>query len=223
MLIVPQSISAPATFTVTFTAPYFGVDLTSVTAVAFKMLRKDGTSTTLQGTIIFSVPGELVVQYQFSGGEITSTGLYYLTPMLSVPGGQIPATSIALMVQANNLLAPVLEDSAWIAATSPVNGAPSKLTWNVVTPGVSPLLGLALSPWFACDLRTGNCSVQLWVANDGDNLFVSDAYVVAGANQVTLLAGTPQGFLPGGGSFLVPSSYPFRMKYSTALGGWVRW
>src|ERR1017187_9180862 len=98
MLIVPSTIAAPAAFTVVFYTPALGFDLTTVTAVAFQMLRRDGTMATMAASVVSKTQTELIAQYAFVGGEITTTGPYLLAPQLSVPGGFIPAETVTMMV-----------------------------------------------------------------------------------------------------------------------------
>jgi hypothetical protein len=67
------------------------------------------------------------------------TGVYYLSPVLTVPGGTIPCQSVALFVSPNPQVAPRLEDNTWLALTSRIEGqvppqlgytAASSVDWN---------------------------------------------------------------------------------------------
>ncbi len=117
MLRVPSTVTAPATITLTFKSPVFGPDLTNVTAVALNVLRRDGTTGSWAMTTLSATPAELIAQYQFLGTELTSTGLYFLAPELSVSSGSVAAQTVSLFVDNEFSFSPQLDDSAWVGTT----------------------------------------------------------------------------------------------------------
>jgi hypothetical protein len=130
MITVPSTIAAPAAFSVLFYTPALGFDLTTVTAVQFQMLRRDGTTATLTATIVSKTPTELLAQYQFVGGEITTTGAYLLAPQLTVPGGWIPAETVTMMVTNPWYGSPKLQGQSWVVASALVAGTPYVPIWT---------------------------------------------------------------------------------------------
>ncbi len=124
MLRVPQNITAPATITLIFQNPVFGADLTAITSGLLNVTRRDGSTAVWALTIVSQTPNELVAQYQFAGGELNTTGVYYLAPVFTLPGGSIPAQTIALFVTSPNSLNPQLEETGWVAATASFPGGP---------------------------------------------------------------------------------------------------
>lgn len=130
MLTVPSTIAAPAAFTVVFFTPALGFDLTTVSAVAFQMLRRDGTTATLNAVIVSKTQTELVAQYQFAGGEITTTGAYLLAPQLTVPGGWVPAETVTMMVTNPWFGSPKLQGQAWVVASALIPGNPYVPIWT---------------------------------------------------------------------------------------------
>lgn len=130
MITVPSNITAPAAVTILFYTPALGFDLTTVTAVAFSMLRRDGTTATLTGAIVSKTQTELIAQYAFVGGEITTTGAYLLAPQLTVPGGWIPAETVTMMVTSPWMGTPKLQGQAWVVASALVPGTPYVPIWT---------------------------------------------------------------------------------------------
>jgi hypothetical protein len=130
MITVPSTIAAPAAFSVLFYTPALGFDLTTVTAVTFQMLRRDGTTATLTVTIVSKTPTELLAQYAFVGGEITTTGAYLLAPQLTVPGGWVPAETVTMMVTNPWYGSPKLQGQSWVVASALVAGTPYVPIWT---------------------------------------------------------------------------------------------
>lgn len=223
MLFIPSTISAPSTITLVFLSPTFGVDLTTVSHVNLNVRRRDGTATVWSCTIKSSTPIELVAQYQFAGGEITSTGLYTLAPQLTVPGGTFPAMTIAAYVGQDTAK---LEDTTWIAATSDVSSAgPVSQAWQSVT--ASPYAASVISPWLSLDLRTIPISVNLFPGADGNIVILSDTFNAAASHALTLNGAGSDKVPNGDGTFsgTTTRSAPFllRLKYSAALTSWLLW
>jgi hypothetical protein len=154
MLVVPSTIAAPAAFSITFYTPALGFDLTTVTAVQFQMLRRDGTTSTLTAAIVSKTPTELLAQYAFVGGEITTTGAYLLAPQLTVPGGWIPAETVTMMVTSPWQGTPKLQGQSWVTASALVAGTPYVPIWTRVTYGAE--LVASGSPYSIPTGLTGN-------------------------------------------------------------------
>lgn len=231
MIVIPSNIGAPATLTFTFLAPAFAVDLTTVTAVTLGMLRRDGTQAVLTATIVAATPSQLVCQYEFEGGEITSTGTYALQPLLAVPGGSLPVESIAMFVSTPFANMPQLETTAWLASTSIITTpGPTRSTW--ATPldnDGSPYVLSVLFPWVPVDLSGGDVAATLWEALDGQCIVIADYQHEAGSGGTLTLTGAEDQLLPvGDGTFddSVTYSTPgfvLRLKYSAALSAWLEW
>lgn len=231
MIVVPSNIGAPATLTFTFLAPAFAVDLTSVTAVSLSMLRRDGSQTTLDCTIVAATPSQLVAQYEFAdAGEITSTGAYALQPLLSVPGGTLPVETISMFVSSPFANMPKLETTAWIGVTSTIaTPGPSRQGWATpLTNADSPYTLSVLFPWVPVDLSDGAVSATLWEASDGQNIVLVDYLNAAGSGALTLNAAGDQLLPQGDGTFdsslvLSTPGFMLRLKYSASLGCWLEW
>lgn len=224
MLFIPSTISAPSTITIVFLSPTFGVDLTTVSGVNLNVRRRDGTTTTWAMTIRSSTPIELVAQYQFTGGEITSTGLYTLSPQLTVPGGTFPAMTVSAFVGNDTAK---LEDTTWIAATSDVSSpGPVSQAWQSVA--TSPYSASVVSPWLALDLRTIPLTVNLFAGAEGNVVILADIYG-AGATHALTLNGAGSDKVPSGtGTYSGSTTRAFnnfivRLKYSAALASWLIW
>lgn len=231
-LIVPLNISAPSTFTIVFQRGIFCADLTTVTAITFDVLRRDGSTTSLIGTVVAATSNSLVAQYTFSGGELTGTGAYYLAPVLSVPGGAIPAETITMIVDTPFTCQPQLETTAWLAATAAINTGPLPGSWFKVSPLNAPYTATRMTPFIATDLRASGVVVTLWTANDGDSVVFSDIYAAASGGHPLVLNGASGQLVPTGtaspgaysssGAFTAFTS-GLRLKYSAALNSWLQW
>jgi hypothetical protein len=230
MLIVPQNIGAPTTITVRFKSPAISADLTTVTAIAFNVLRRDGTTTQFIASIISATTSELVAQYAFQGaGEITSTGAYYLQPSLSVPGGEIPAETVTMFVTSPYQGQQKVETEAWLLATSLVAGQPPRGAWQQYVAGDSPLVLSPQAPWVSLDLRGGPISATLWAPNDGDPIIIADTYAASGSSNFSLNSGDASRAIPSGlGTFAQSATYStpgftLRLKYYKQGGQWLLW
>ena len=225
MLIVPQNLSAPQTLTLIFKSPSLGADLSVATGASAAVLRSDGTTTNFALTIISATPAELVCQYTPVSGDITATGVYYLTGHIAGPGGTVLAQSIAMYVTSPNSSQPRTEESAWLAATSMVAGVAPSQRWVVVTAtsNLSPF-----SPWVACNSTGGAMTLTLWTAQDGDSVNIIDPLGQAATHNVTLVAAAgqqvPTGVGTYGGSIVLSTAgFSLRLKYNAGLSKWLAW
>ena len=224
MLRVPSNVAAPTTATIAFQTPTFGVDLSTVTAVNLQVLRRDGTSATWAMSIIAATPAELIAQYEFQPGDVTVTGVYYLAPQLSVPGGVVSAETVSLFVSYPTGSTPMLETSAWIVATVPIASlGPIQNAWQVVSAAYT---ARPETPWVAVDLRTAPVAVTLWSATDGASVVVSDVYRAAASNNLTLVAASGQRVPVGDGTYAQTATYStagivWRLKLASNL--WLPW
>ena len=225
MLIVPQNISAPQTLTLIFKSPSLGADLSTATTATASVLRSDGTPASYALRIVSAVPGELVCQYTPTTGDITATGVYYLTGQISVPGGTVLAQTIAMYVTSPNSSQPRTEESAWLAATSSIFGTAISTRWSVVTTtsALSPL-----SPWVIADTRAGVLTVSLWTARDGDTVVFSDAFGAWATHNLTIAGAVGQKVPTGSGTYgtsvtISGAGILLRWKYSAPLAQWISW
>lgn len=227
MLLVPQNAVAPTSITLRFKSPVFGPDLAGVTAVSAGLLRRDGTTATLLFTIVSAASRELVAQYTFTGaGELTTTGAYFLAPVLSVQGGQVASETVPLFVAGPYSAIPQLEQDCWLMATVPIPSlGPYRARWVDVT---APISANPFAPNHALDLRTLPLSVSLWAAQDGDIASFSDVYNSAGAHNFTLLGHAGQDVPVGNGTFAASAVYStpgftLRLRYRASSLSWLPW
>lgn len=225
MLIVPQNISAPQTLTLIFKSPSLGADLSVATTATASVLRSDGTTVSYSLTIISQTPGELVTQYTPVSGDITATGVYYLTGHISVPGGTLLAQTIAMYVTSPNASQPRTEESAWLAATSVVAGVATSQRWVDVnsTQILSPF-----APWVACNSAGGAMTLTLWSAQDGDAVIITDYAGQAATHAVTIAGASGQQVPTGVGTYGTSvarsdAGFTLRLKYNAALSKWLAW
>lgn len=230
MLVVPANITAPASITLIFNNPTFGPDLTTVSAITLNVTRRDGTATTWAMTIVSSTPNQLTAQYTFTGGtEITTAGMYYLAPVLTIPGGTIPAAPISLFVSNAGNLPPQVQDQTWVTATVPVPTlGPYKVGWVNLTSAASPYAAIATSPWLALDLSTAGITVNLWAAGDGDNVVLTDYKNAAASHVLTLVANGTSKVPNGDGTFSGTTNrstagFSLRLKFQASAGLWLPW
>ncbi len=107
---IPIGSAAPTAFAVKIAPSLTVPDLTTVTAVSFKVRRPDLTVMTLAGTIPATVPpgvdgtiagsanpspSSLVAVHVFDASEFTQTGVHMVTALLTVPGGTQPVRAYA--------------------------------------------------------------------------------------------------------------------------------
>jgi hypothetical protein len=242
-LLVPQNIGPPATITVRFLGPVFAGDLTQVSGISASLLRKDGSTTTLAFAIVAATPQQITAQYTFANaGEITSTGAYLLACTLAVPGGNLPAETITLFVASTYQNNPVLETSAWLAATSIIPQSPAAVAipWVYVSASSSPYFSTPLLPYIAFDGANGPGTIDIWtpsqdsqfiVISDFKNLGSSSAPITLVASGTNTGTSTPwllwdpsnPGSYTGTAHIADPSGQPVRLRASFARGLWLPW
>lgn len=226
MLVVPLTAASPTTLTLRFLSPLFGPDLTLVTAVTTGLLRRDLSTTTLTWAIISATSRELVAQYTFSGGELTTSGAYYLAPQLAYQGGAVVSETIPLFVGSAYNSIPQLEQDAWLLATVPVPGGAIANRWTKITTSgtASPLL-----PLMRADLRSGPLTVTLWPALNGDIAELVDVYNACnGTNSLTVTAATGQQVPIGNGTYASSTTRTtagvlLRWKFDSTDNLWLPW
>jgi hypothetical protein len=99
---VPQGGRSPFTLSIALTPADPSLDLTTVTAVAFRVLRQDGARVTWPAHIADgATPTSLVATYMFApdGSDLAVAGHYALVPLLSVLGGTVDGTTVDLSVE----------------------------------------------------------------------------------------------------------------------------
>lgn len=225
LLVVPSDVASPSSLTISILRPPLAVDLTDVTAVSLSVLRRDGTTTTYACNILSATASEIILQHVFQPGDITSTGLYYLAPRLSVPGGTIAAETVPMMVSTPFATNPLYETSAWLATTSGSPGAGN--VFNSWMPVTSPYVASPAAPWLLLDLRTAGTTVTLWSGVDGEEVHLVDTYSNGATHPLTLNATATQLVPAPAGSYGASASwntsgFTLNLKYSAALTAWVR-
>ncbi len=229
MMRIPSTVAAPSTLTFFFKTVTFGVDLSTITAVSLNVLRRDGSTATWSCDIVSATAGELVAQYAFTGGdEISSTGVYYLSPILTSPTGPVPCETVTLFVYPPGAGAPMVEASSWVVATVPVNSlGPIKQTWVRISVADTPYEASAASPWIAVDLTDGDVAITLPEGVDGNAVVISDYLNQAGVGgNLTLTASGAQLLPVGDGTYEASvtysgSGFSTRLKLSEDL--WINW
>lgn len=229
MIVIPSTIAAPASITLLFKNPVFGPNLSLATEVTASVLRRDGTTASFTFTIVSATPSELVAQYTFAPGDITITGMYYLAPSLTVPGGSVPGETISMFVASPFSTQSRLQQDVWIMATTPIASlGPVRQNWTLVTPAQSPYAGHPFSPWIALDLSTGAITVTLWHGLDGDSVVISDVMHAAATHNATVNGTDGQQIPSLAGAYATSQTYStsgfsLRLKYSTATSLWMPW
>jgi hypothetical protein len=98
---VPIGVSAPVILSAPIQAPVGGLDLTTVTAVTFTVLKPDGSRSTWLGTIVGgTTPTLLTAQYAFTGVECNMVGTFLIRANLTTAGGTTPCMAQKLFVTA---------------------------------------------------------------------------------------------------------------------------
>lgn len=101
---VPIGIGPPNVLRQPITAPFGALDLTTVSAVTFRVFRPDGVEVTPAwiGSIAAGPAStSMVALYAFAGTEFASAtedGDWRLSAQLTVPGGSVPCESRPLRV-----------------------------------------------------------------------------------------------------------------------------
>ena len=99
---LPQGGRCPLTLSIAITPADPSLDLTTVTAVAFNVLREDGVLVSWPAIVTGAVtPTSLTAEYIFAldGSDLPCVGHYALNPALSVPGGIVDGTTVDLDVK----------------------------------------------------------------------------------------------------------------------------
>lgn len=228
MMIVPSNAGPPVQLTFVIKSPLFGPDLTTVTAVSILVRRSDGSTVTWAAAIASATSREIVAQYALQVGDITATGPYALAPELTLPGGTAPCFTVALFVASPFNCTPILQQDVWVAASSAISPDTGGLAsvWKVINSTNSPFQASALQPWIAVDLSTAPVSVNLWSANDGDVVALTDYLGKAGTNALTINAAAGQEVPTtvgnyGSSAILTAPGVYVRMKFSKQLGLWI--
>lgn len=228
MMIVPSNAGPPVQLTFVIKSPLWGPDLTTVTAVSILVRRFDGSTATWSAGIISATSREIVAQYALQSGDLTTTGPYQLAPELTLPGGTAPCFTVALFVASPFNCTPKLNEDVWTVASSAISPDTGGLAavWKVISSPNSPFQANPLQPWIAANLTTGPISVDLWGANDGDVVAVTDYLGKAGANALTLNAAAGQQVPTTVGNYassttLSAPGFFVRMKFTAQLGLWI--
>lgn len=223
MLRIPSPIGPPSTITVIFKSPIFGADLTDVTSIALNVRRQNGTVAVWTAEIISATASELVAQYELQTGDIDGTGIYTISPQLTVTGGAIPSETITAFVGPGT---PLLETDAWLAATAAItSNGPVARTWQIVDTG--PYAAIATRPFIGLDLQTSAIGVTLWAGQDGDVVTLADIYAAASSHALTLTAAGTSKVPVGDGTYassaVYSATFVLRLRYSSVLDLWIPW
>lgn len=230
MFIVPNTAGPGAYLTLKVYSPTFGLDLTTVTALSTLMQRRDGSTATLNWTIIAASGSLLVAQYAFVGTEFTGTGAYNLGPILAAPGGNnVPCRSVLMFVttpfKCDN---PTNEAQTWVAASSQVSPTSSaqRQQWNLLN--LANQVPSPFAPFNKVDSSGGALVLPLWAPTDGDLFVLSDYKGHAAAHNVTInpSAGfqVPTGVGTFGGTVVQNvNGFILRWKADATEGLWIPW
>jgi hypothetical protein len=88
----------PAALGVTITAADPSLDMTTVTGVTLTMRRSNRTTASLYCSISLATTTSLLATHIFIAGDLPVSGPYQFDPVLVVPSGIIPGTTINLFV-----------------------------------------------------------------------------------------------------------------------------
>lgn len=102
MIKLPQGGRAPLTLSIAITPADPSLDLTTVTAVVFNVLRQDGVQVAWPAVLVSGATAtSLTAQYTFAfdGSDLPGTGRYALSPVLTVPDGAVDGTTVDLVVE----------------------------------------------------------------------------------------------------------------------------
>lgn len=82
---------APESYTLDVTPGSSGVDLSTVTAASFKVLKSDGSTATWTATRSNQTATTLTLAYQFSAGgaDVSVAGVYSIYASLTIPAGTV--------------------------------------------------------------------------------------------------------------------------------------
>ena len=89
---------SPAALAVTIIAVDPSLDMTTVTAVVLLMRRSNRTTATLSCTISLAVTASLLATHIFLPGDLSVSGAYQFDPLLTLPSGVVPGTTVNLYV-----------------------------------------------------------------------------------------------------------------------------
>jgi hypothetical protein len=94
---VPIGIGAPNVLEVPLVSDPGGFDLTTATAVRFRVWRPDGIELAggWAGAITATTATSGTASYSFTGTEALLLGVYTIAPQLTVPAGVVPCASVS--------------------------------------------------------------------------------------------------------------------------------
>ena len=100
---VPYGIATPNILPLTITPTDPTLDLRTVTAVSWDVLRFDGTKTVWSAAVTAATASELTCQHAFASGDWPTPsapvlGTYTITAWLTVPSGLVPCKPRYLLV-----------------------------------------------------------------------------------------------------------------------------
>lgn len=98
---IPQGTQAPVALSVSVNPADPSLDLTTVSAVVFQVLRDaDGQTAMWTATIESATSTQLMANYIFAPGgtDFPVLGPYHVTPILTVPGGYVTGTVVEVFV-----------------------------------------------------------------------------------------------------------------------------
>jgi hypothetical protein len=100
--VIPKNARAPQAVTLTITRETSDFDLTTVTAASIAVVKSDGSTATWSADIVAgATASSITIKYTLAsdGSDVSIAGKYTLTPVLTVPSGQLRGTTDNLFVQ----------------------------------------------------------------------------------------------------------------------------
>lgn len=91
--------AAPEAFRIVISAGASGLDMTTVTSVAFKVTKPNGESVMWDAAISSPTIGSLVATHTYNIGEVPTRCTLEVMPHLTVPGGALRCAPVQLRVK----------------------------------------------------------------------------------------------------------------------------
>lgn len=90
---------APEAYSLSVTPGTSGIDLSTVTAASFKVVKAGGTSATWTATRSNQTTSTLTLTYTFLSGDIDTPGVYAIYAALTIPSGTVRTQPKQLIVK----------------------------------------------------------------------------------------------------------------------------
>lgn len=97
--VVYEDAVAPEAYVLNLTPGDSGVDLSTVTAASFLVLRSDGVRATWTATRSNQTATTLTLTYSFAAADVNKPGKYVIFASLTIPSGTVRSTPQVLTVK----------------------------------------------------------------------------------------------------------------------------